>query len=167
MAANESRPGEPTSGLDASLGVEGQYTSIFTRQSDETLKSWNRITSVSAGVWGVGLYLSLRVPTFVGTLLVLLTALLTLLFACVLIVLVSRGLPSERIETAASSNLRALEPVRFVFSRASVAMALACVLLAALLITIAGIGVGMRKTGAGLPQPYASGPMAVAGNSPG
>ncbi|MEO8022057.1 cation:dicarboxylase symporter family transporter [Polaromonas sp.] len=89
--------------------------------------------------------------------------LLTLLFACVLIVLVSRGLPSERIETAASANLRALEPVRFVFSRTSVAMALACVLLAVLLITIAGIGVGMRKTGAGLPQPYAAGPTAVAG----
>lgn len=92
--------------------------------------------------------------------------LLSLLFACVLIVLVSRGLPSERIETPASASLRTLEPVRFVFSRASVAMALACVLLAALLITIAGIGVGMRKTGASLPQPYALGPMAVARNSP-
>ena len=91
MAANEKHPGEPTSGLDASLGVEGQYTSIFTRQSDETLRSWNRITSVSAGVWGVGLYLSLRVPTFVGTLLVLVTALFTLLFA-----LAWRAIANER-----------------------------------------------------------------------
>ena len=81
--------------------------------------------------------------------------LLTLLFACVLIVLVSRGLPSERIETAASADLKALEPVRFVFSRAAVAMAVACVVLVAILITIAGVGVGMRATEASPFRPYA------------
>lgn len=91
--------------------------------------------------------------------------LLSLLFACVLIVLVSRGLPSERIETAVSTARHALEPVRFVFSRAGVAMALACVLLVAILITIAGIGVGMRKSDAGLSRPYAAGFMVVAGDN--
>jgi Na+/H+-dicarboxylate symporter len=91
--------------------------------------------------------------------------LLTLLFSCVLIVLVSGGLPSERIETNASADIRAPEPLRFVFSRASVAMALACVLLAAILITIAGIGVGMRKTDAGFSRPYAMGAMGSAGDN--
>lgn len=83
--------------------------------------------------------------------------LLTLLFACVLIVLVSRGLPSERVETVASADAGALQPIRFVFSRASVLLALACVLLVAILITIAGVGVGMRKSEAALHQPNAMG----------
>lgn len=90
--------------------------------------------------------------------------LLTLLFACVLIVLVSKGLPSERIETAASVDARALEPIRFVFSRASVVLAFACVLLVAILITIAGVGVGMRKSEAGPIGPYAMGLLAIHGN---
>ena len=90
--------------------------------------------------------------------------LLTLLFACVLIVLVSRGLPSERIEITASADLKALEPVRFVFSRAGAAMALACVVLVAILITIAGIGVGMRTTEASPFRPYAMGSLPVDGN---
>ena len=86
--------------------------------------------------------------------------LLTLLFACVLIVMVSRGLPSERIEAPASTESGPLEPVRFVFSRASVMLALACVLLVAILITIAGVGVGMRKSKleAGPYRPYSVGP---------
>lgn len=88
--------------------------------------------------------------------------LLTLLFACVLIVLVSRGLPSERIEPVVPAEIRPLEPVRFVFSRASVAMALVCVLLVTILITIAGIGVGMRKAEAGSFRPYAVGSPAAA-----
>lgn len=85
--------------------------------------------------------------------------LLTLLFACVLIVLVSRGLPSERVEIAASADAGPLEPIRFVFSRASVVLALVCVLLVAILITIAGVGVGMRKSEASIPRPYAAGVM--------
>jgi aerobic C4-dicarboxylate transport protein len=82
--------------------------------------------------------------------------LLTLLFACVLIVLVSRGLPSERIEVAASVDVKALEPIRFVFSKTSVVLAFTCVVLVAILITIAGVGVGMRKSEAGPLQPYAA-----------
>jgi Na+/H+-dicarboxylate symporter len=72
--------------------------------------------------------------------------LLTLLFACVLIVLVSGGLPSERVEPVTAADASPLQPVRFVFSRASVLLALACVLLVAILITIAGVGVGMRNS---------------------
>jgi aerobic C4-dicarboxylate transport protein len=83
--------------------------------------------------------------------------LLTLLFACVLIVLVSGGLPSERVEPATSAAPGTLQPVRFVFSRASVLLALACVLLVAILITIAGVGVGMRKSEVALARPHAVG----------
>jgi aerobic C4-dicarboxylate transport protein len=83
--------------------------------------------------------------------------LLTLLFACVLIVLVSGGLPSERVEMATSADVADLQPIRFVFSRASVLAALACVLLVGILITIAGVGVGMRKSEAALNQPSAMG----------
>jgi hypothetical protein len=91
--------------------------------------------------------------------------LLTLLFACLLIVLVSKGLPSERVEPVATADLGALEPVRFVFSRASVIAALACVLLVAILITIAGIGVGMRNTEAAPLRPHAMASLAIAGNT--
>jgi Na+/H+-dicarboxylate symporter len=91
--------------------------------------------------------------------------LLSLLFACVLIVLVSRGLPSERVEHAVAADLRPPEPLRFVFSRASVAMAVACVLLVAVLITIAGIGVGMKKTDTSPFRPYAVGVATPAGNT--
>jgi Na+/H+-dicarboxylate symporter len=83
--------------------------------------------------------------------------LLTLLFACALIVLVSRGLPSERVEAATPTEVGALQPVRFVFSRASLLLALACVLLVSILITIAGVGVGMRKSEAVLIRPHAMG----------
>lgn len=91
--------------------------------------------------------------------------LLTLLFACLLIVLVSKGLPSERVEPVAAADLGALEPVRFVFSRASVIAALVCVLLVAILITIAGIGVGMRNTEAAPLRPHAMASLAIAGNT--
>ncbi len=91
--------------------------------------------------------------------------LLSLLFACVLIVLVSKGLPSERVEPSVAPDMRALEPVRFVFSKASVVAALACVLLVAILITIAGIGVGMRNTEAAPLRPHAMASWAIAGNT--
>jgi len=70
--------------------------------------------------------------------------LLTLLFACVLIVLVSAGLPSERIDSSPARDITSQEPVRLVFSRASAAIALSLGLLAGMLITLVGIGVGMR-----------------------
>lgn len=89
--------------------------------------------------------------------------LLTLLFACVLIVLVSRGLPSERVEHVAVANPKDLEPIRFVFSKTSLLVAVACVVLVAILITIAGIGVGMRKPDTTPYRPYAMGSLAVAG----
>lgn len=91
--------------------------------------------------------------------------LLTLLFACALIALVSAGLPSERVETTVSADMRAMEPVRFVFSRTSVAMVLACVLVVAILTTIAGIGVGMRKADAGAPVLYVLRPGVTAVNN--
>ncbi|MDO9360748.1 MAG: cation:dicarboxylase symporter family transporter [Polaromonas sp.] len=91
--------------------------------------------------------------------------LLTLLFACVLIVLVSRGLPSERVEHLAVTNHKNLEPIRFVFSKTSVLVAVACVVLVAILITIAGIGVGMRKPDTTPYRPYAMGSLAVAGTN--
>jgi hypothetical protein len=75
----------------------------------------------------------------------------------VLIVLVSGGLPSERVEPATSAAPATLQPVRFVFSRASVLLALACVLLVAILITIAGVGVGMRKSEVAVTRPHAVG----------
>ena len=91
--------------------------------------------------------------------------LVTLLLSCVLIVLVSRGLPSERGSTAAAPETGPAEPIRFVFSRASVAMALACGFLVAFLITIAGVGVGMgasepgargASSGEAVPEPRKS-----------
>lgn len=72
--------------------------------------------------------------------------LLSLLLTCVLIVLVSRGLPSEREASAPALGVNRLAPVNFVFSRASVMLIFACSLVLALLITLAGIGFGMRNT---------------------
>jgi Na+/H+-dicarboxylate symporter len=70
--------------------------------------------------------------------------LLTLLFACVLIVLVSAGLPSERLDSSTSRDITSPRPVRLAFSRTSAAIALSLGLLAGMLITLAGVGVGMR-----------------------
>jgi aerobic C4-dicarboxylate transport protein len=70
--------------------------------------------------------------------------LLTLLFACVLIVLVSAGLPSERIDSSTTRDITSQEPVRLVFSRASAVIALSLGLLAGMLITLVGVGVGMK-----------------------
>jgi Na+/H+-dicarboxylate symporter len=72
--------------------------------------------------------------------------LLSLLLACVLIVLVSRGLPSDRETSVQAFNIKRLGPVNFVFSRASVGIIFACTLVLAMLITLAGIGFGMRNT---------------------
>ena len=72
--------------------------------------------------------------------------LLSLLLACVLIVLVSRGLPSERFDSAQTFTINKLAPTNFVFSKASVLAVCICTLTLALLITLAGIGFGMRNT---------------------
>lgn len=84
--------------------------------------------------------------------------LLTLLVACVLIALVSKGLPSERKESAAAADSAPIGPIRFAFSRASVAMLLTGALLVAILITIAGVGVGMKKMNPGTAQSSAEQP---------
>jgi aerobic C4-dicarboxylate transport protein len=70
--------------------------------------------------------------------------LLTLLFACVLIVLVSAGLPSERLDSSTSKDITSPKHVRLAFSRTSAVIALSLGLLAGMLITLAGVGVGMR-----------------------
>ncbi len=75
--------------------------------------------------------------------------LLTLLSACALIALVSRGLPSERSSSAAGP-ITPLRPVRFAFTRADLVVGAGCCVLVAVLVVVLGIGVGMRR-GADLP----------------
>ena len=71
-------------------------------------------------------------------------SLLSLMLACVLIVMVSEGLPSERLE-AQEKMENALEVnVRLTFNLNSMLMAAGCLLLVTALITMLGIGVGMR-----------------------
>lgn len=79
--------------------------------------------------------------------------LLSLLLACVLIVGVSKGLPSAPIENRQSADIEFPGSVRFVFSKASVVAMLACTLVLALLITLVGIGVGARKPAAEASRP--------------
>lgn len=76
--------------------------------------------------------------------------LLTLMFACVLIALVSRGLPSER-QVAAVASGPVSAPIRFVFTRADLVVGMGCTVLAALLLVLLGIGVGMKRGPAGPP----------------
>ena len=71
-------------------------------------------------------------------------SLLSLMLACVLIVLVSEGLPSERIESQEKSDDTQQENVRLTFTRNAVVWGFACFLLAAVMIVLLGIGVGMR-----------------------
>lgn len=70
--------------------------------------------------------------------------LLTLMFTCALIALVSRGLPSERVSRDAAGPAAA-EPVRFAFTRGELVVGLGCVVLAAALVVVLGIGIGMRS----------------------
>ena len=70
--------------------------------------------------------------------------LLTLMFACLLIALVSRGLPSERQAAGEPAAAAALVPVRFAFTRADLVVGAGCCLLVAVLVVVLGIGVGMR-----------------------
>ena len=70
--------------------------------------------------------------------------LLTLMFACLLIAWVSRGLPSERQAAAEPATAAAIAPVRFAFTRADVVVGIGCCALVAVLLVVLGIGVGMK-----------------------
>jgi aerobic C4-dicarboxylate transport protein len=71
--------------------------------------------------------------------------LLTLLATCVLIALVSAGLPSERVTVPDADAPPKSQPLRFVLARAHVALLAGGSVLAALLILLLGIGVGARQ----------------------
>ena len=71
--------------------------------------------------------------------------LLTLLFACLLIAIVSKGLPSERIASGEGPAATGLAPVRFAFTRADLLLGASCCLVVAVLIVVLGIGVGMKR----------------------
>jgi aerobic C4-dicarboxylate transport protein len=70
-------------------------------------------------------------------------SLLSLMLGCVLIVLVSQGLPSERIEQQGKdASMHAT--VRLTLTSHSMLLASACVLAVMVLIVLLGVGVGMR-----------------------
>lgn len=69
---------------------------------------------------------------------------LTLMFSCLLSALVSAGLPSERAAGTDTAGLGILKPVRFSFTRADLAVAAGCCVVAAALLVVLGIGVGMK-----------------------
>ncbi|RYZ11754.1 MAG: cation:dicarboxylase symporter family transporter [Comamonadaceae bacterium] len=71
--------------------------------------------------------------------------LLTLLATCVLIALASAGLPSERAAGLQAEPAGPPRPLRFVMTRAHVAILAGSALLAALLIVLLGVGVGARQ----------------------
>lgn len=71
--------------------------------------------------------------------------LLTLMLTCVLIALVSRGLPSERAAVQEAGPGGVLHPVRFAFTRGDLMIAAACSVLAAALIVVLGFAVGLRR----------------------
>ncbi|MEP6791328.1 MAG: cation:dicarboxylase symporter family transporter [Ramlibacter sp.] len=70
--------------------------------------------------------------------------LLTLMFACALIALVSRGLPSERQAAEAAAG-PVLAPIRFAFTRADLMVGVAGSVIVAILLVVLGVGVGMRR----------------------
>lgn len=73
--------------------------------------------------------------------------LLSLLAACALIAIVSAGLPSERIVTQdASSGVVPNRPLRFVFNKANIALLTSGSIVAALLILLIGVSIGVRQT---------------------
>lgn len=75
--------------------------------------------------------------------------LLSTLCCCVLIVLVCKGLPSERTEVRQGEEVAIAGPVKFSFSRTSASLlAICCLALASLIVTV-GIGVGQRSAGSG------------------
>jgi aerobic C4-dicarboxylate transport protein len=70
--------------------------------------------------------------------------LISLLCCCVLIVLVCRGLPSERLESKALDEEPERRPVQFSFSKKSALAAVVCLAVLACLVTVAGVGVGQK-----------------------
>ncbi|CAB3780661.1 dicarboxylate/amino acid:cation symporter [Pararobbsia alpina] len=71
--------------------------------------------------------------------------LLSLLSICTVVALVSAGLPSERTPLPAALAAAGARPVfRFTFSRAQLVLAMSCVVAAASLIVLMGIGVGAK-----------------------
>jgi Na+/H+-dicarboxylate symporter len=71
-------------------------------------------------------------------------SLLSLMLGCVLIVLVSQGLPSERVELPLQSHAAASKTFRLTMSGHAIGLVLVCLVLVATLIVLLGIGVGMR-----------------------
>ena len=71
-------------------------------------------------------------------------SLLSLMMACVLIVIVSEGLPSERLEAQLKSDSVSGANVQLSFTLNSLLLAFGCFILMVLLIILLGIGVGMR-----------------------
>ncbi len=71
-------------------------------------------------------------------------SLLSLMLGCVLIVLVSQGLPSERVELQPHSASFASKSVRITLSAHAIGLVLLCLILVTTLIVLLGIGVGMR-----------------------
>lgn len=70
-------------------------------------------------------------------------SLLSLMLGCVLIVLVSQGLPSERVELQPAEG-RANKTIRVTLTLHTMVAAVACLVLVCVLIVLLGIGVGMR-----------------------
>ncbi|MBX3585772.1 MAG: cation:dicarboxylase symporter family transporter [Ramlibacter sp.] len=71
--------------------------------------------------------------------------LLTLMFSCLLMALVSRGLPSERAAAGEAGPSQGPQPIRFVFTRGDLMIAAVCSVAVMLLIVVLGIGIGMRR----------------------
>ena len=71
-------------------------------------------------------------------------SLLSLMLGCVLIVLVSQGLPSERVDSLTLFGNSNQQKIRFTFTLNALLLALACFVLIAVFIVILGVGVGMR-----------------------
>lgn len=75
--------------------------------------------------------------------------LLTLLLVCLLIVLVSRGLPSEQVESVTEIDRFKINSIEFSFSKKNVVLIVLLSVLMGLLIFIAGIGFGLKKDNEG------------------
>ena len=89
--------------------------------------------------------------------------LLSTLCCCVLIVLVCRGLPSERTEVKQAEDTAVIAPVQFAFTRKSALFAVLCGVALASLIVVIGITVGQRtgSPGSGRPVTTLSGELLV------
>lgn len=72
--------------------------------------------------------------------------LLSTLCCCVLIVLVCKGLPSERTDAKQGDDAAVAAPVQFSFTRISATFAVICCVVLASLIVVVGIGVGQRAS---------------------